>query len=83
MIMECRQTRLSDHQCCLEHDINLGLLLTQVVFRKQVCEFPAPAERQVSGSSSGSRENGIIQTIRKQSVFSINLNNRKIINSRF
>ena len=24
MIMECRQSGLSDHQCCLEHDINPG-----------------------------------------------------------
>ena len=44
MIMECRQSGLSDHQCCLEHDINPGTFYNWVHrFRKQVCEFPAPA----------------------------------------
>ena len=44
MIMECRQSGLSDHQCCLEHDINPGTFYNWVRrFRKQACEFPAPA----------------------------------------
>ena len=44
IIMECRQSGLSDHQCCLEHDINPGTFYNWVHrFRKQVCEFPAPA----------------------------------------
>ena len=44
MIMECRQSGLSDHQWCLEHDINPGTFYNWVHrFRKQVCEFPAPA----------------------------------------
>ena len=44
MIMECIPSGLSDHQCCLEHDINPGTFYNWVHrFRKQVCEFPAPA----------------------------------------
>ena len=44
IIMECRQSGLSDHQWCLEHDINLGTFYNWVRrFRKQACEFPAPA----------------------------------------
>ncbi|SCJ31449.1 Transposase [uncultured Eubacterium sp.] len=44
MIMECRQSGLSDHQWCLEHDINPGTFYNWVRrFRKQACEFPAPA----------------------------------------
>ena len=44
IIMECRQSGLSDHQCCLEHDINPGTFYNWVRrFRKQACEFPAPA----------------------------------------
>ena len=44
MIMECRQSGLSDHQWCLEHDVNPGTFYNWVRrFRKQVCEFPAPA----------------------------------------
>lgn len=43
MIMECRQSGLSDHQWCLEHDINPGTFYNWVRrFRKQACEFPAP-----------------------------------------
>ena len=35
MIMECRQSGLSDHQCCLEHDINPGTFYNWVHrFRK-------------------------------------------------
>lgn len=42
--MECRQSGLSDHQWCLEHDINPGTFYNWVRrFRKQACEFPAPA----------------------------------------
>ena len=44
IIMECRQSGLSDHQWCLEHDINPGTFYNWVRrFRKQACEFPAPA----------------------------------------
>lgn len=44
MIMECRQSGLSDHQWCLEHDINPWTFYNWVRrFRKQACEFPAPA----------------------------------------
>ena len=44
MIMEYRQSGLSDHQWCLEHDINPGTFYNWVRrFRKQACEFPAPA----------------------------------------
>ena len=44
MIMACRQSGLSDHQWCLEHDINPGTFYNWVRrFRKQACEFPAPA----------------------------------------
>lgn len=44
MIMECRQSGLSDHQWCLEHDVNPGTFYNWVRrFRKQACEFPAPA----------------------------------------
>ena len=44
MIMECRQSGLSDHQWCREHDINPGTFYNWVRrFRKQACEFPAPA----------------------------------------
>ena len=44
MIMECRQSGLSDHQWCLEHDINPGTFYNWVRrFRKQACEFPASA----------------------------------------
>ena len=44
MIMECRQSGVSDHQWCLEHDINPGTFYNWVRrFRKQACEFPAPA----------------------------------------
>ena len=44
MIMECRQSGHSDHQWCLEHDINPGTFYNWVRrFRKQACEFPAPA----------------------------------------
>ena len=44
MIMECRQSGLSDHQWCLEHDINPGTFYNWVRrFRKQACEFPEPA----------------------------------------
>ena len=36
MIMECRQSGLSDHQWCLEHDINPGTFYNWVRrFRKQ------------------------------------------------
>ncbi len=28
IIMECRQSGLSDHQWCLEHDINPGIFIT-------------------------------------------------------
>ena len=43
IIMECRQSGLSDHQWCLEHDINPGTFYNWVRrFRKQACEFPAP-----------------------------------------
>ncbi len=39
-----RQSGLSDHQWCLEHDINPGTFYNWVRrFRKQACEFPAPA----------------------------------------
>ena len=42
--MECRQSGLSDHQWCLEHDINPGTFYNWVRrFRKQACEFPEPA----------------------------------------
>ena len=38
-----RQSGLSDHQWCLEHDINPGTFYNWVRrFRKQACEFPAP-----------------------------------------
>ena len=41
--MECRQSGLSDHQWCLEHDINPETFYNWVRrFRKQACEFPAP-----------------------------------------
>ncbi len=44
IIMECRQSGLSDHQWCLEHDINPGTFYNWVRrFRKQACEFPASA----------------------------------------
>ena len=44
IMMECRQSGLSDHQWCLEHDINPGTFYNWVRrFRKQACEFPAPA----------------------------------------
>ena len=44
IIMECKQSGLSDHQWCLEHDINPGTFYNWVRrFRKQACEFPAPA----------------------------------------
>ena len=44
IIKECRQSGLSDHQWCLEHDINPGTFYNWVRrFRKQACEFPAPA----------------------------------------
>ena len=44
IIMECRQSGLSDHQWCLEHDINPGTFYNWVRrFRKQACEFPTPA----------------------------------------
>ena len=44
IIMECRQSGLSDHQWCLEHDINPGTFYNWVRrFRKQACEFPEPA----------------------------------------
>ena len=44
MIMECRQSGLSDYQWCLEHDINPGTFYNWVRrFRKQACEFPASA----------------------------------------
>ena len=46
IIMECRQSGLSDHQWCLEHDINPGTFYNWVRrFRKQACEFPAPARK--------------------------------------
>lgn len=40
MIMECRQSGLSDHQWCLEHETFYNWVRR---FRKQACEFPAPA----------------------------------------
>lgn len=44
IIMECRQSGLSDHQWCLEHDINPGTFYNWVRrFRKQDCEFPEPS----------------------------------------
>ena len=44
IIMECRQSGLSDHQWCLEHDINPGTFYNWVCrFRKQACEFPEPS----------------------------------------
>lgn len=44
IIMECRQSGLSDHQWCLEHDINPGTFYNWVRrFRKQACEFPEPS----------------------------------------
>ena len=46
IIMECRQSGLSDHQWCLEHDINPGTFYNWVRrFRKQACEFPEPTEK--------------------------------------
>lgn len=46
MIMACRQSGLSDHQWCLEHDINSGTFYNGVRrFRKQGCEFPEPTEK--------------------------------------
>ena len=46
IIMECRQSGLSDHQWCLEHDINPGTFYNWVRrFRKQACEFPELAEK--------------------------------------
>ena len=44
IMMECRQSGLSDHQWCLEHDINPVTFYNWVRrFRKQACEFSAPA----------------------------------------
>lgn len=46
IIMECRQSGLSDHRWCLEHDINPGTFYNWVSrFRKKACEFPAPARK--------------------------------------
>ena len=46
IIMECKQSGLSDHQWCLEHDINPGTFYNWVRrFRKQACEFPELAEK--------------------------------------
>lgn len=46
IIMECRQSGLSDHQWCLEHDINPETFYNWVRrFRKQACEFPELAEK--------------------------------------
>ena len=40
MIMECRQSGLSDHQCCLEHDINPGTFYNWVHrFRNELCRL--------------------------------------------
>ena len=46
IIMKCRQSGLSDHQWCLENDINPGTFYNWVSrFRKKACEFPASARR--------------------------------------
>lgn len=40
IMMECRQSGLSDHQWCLEHDINPGTFLTRsVVFASRLVNF--------------------------------------------
>ena len=40
IIMECRQSGLSDHQWCLEHDINPGTFFTRsVVFASRLVNF--------------------------------------------
>lgn len=42
IIMECRQSGLSDHQWCLENDINPGTFYNWVRrFRERACELPA------------------------------------------
>lgn len=41
IIMECRQSGLSDHQWCLENDINPGTFYNWVRrFRERACELP-------------------------------------------
>lgn len=40
IMMECRQSGLSDHQWCLEHDINPGTFFTRsVVFASRLVNF--------------------------------------------
>lgn len=47
LIMECRQSGLSDHQWCLEHDIKPGTFYNWIKRLKQkgVTDIPAPAGR--------------------------------------
>ena len=41
IMMECRQSGLSDHQWCLENDINPGTFYNWVRrFRERACELP-------------------------------------------
>ena len=48
LIMECRSSGLSDHQWCLEHDINPGTFYNWVKRHKQAAcgNLPAPAGKQ-------------------------------------
>lgn len=47
LIMECRQSGLSDHQWCLEHNIKPGTFYNWIKRLKQkgVTDIPAPAGR--------------------------------------
>ena len=60
IIMECRQSELSDHQWCLEHDINPRTFYNWVRrFHMQVCGNGGPSrKRPVSDNPSRSCKNG-------------------------
>ncbi len=59
IMMECRQSGLSDHQWCLEHDINPGTFFTRsVVFASRLVNSRTSRKRQVSGDPSGNCKNG-------------------------
>ena len=56
MIMECRQSGLSDHQWCLEHDINPGTFYNWVKRLRQKGCMDLPASTGRSHSAPESQE---------------------------
>ena len=53
LIMECRQSGLTDHQWCVEHDIKPGTFYIAIKGVRHQCGQPSVNLRQVPGQSNG------------------------------